>query len=201
MSCLTRFHQSHTGPLQQQVHLSDFQSSTSPPLLINGSSSIVKPPRYDRFVLALPYFYEDLSTTPSRINLVRWAIINQCGRPDRAPEVILLGVDDLSVVSAHGDATLKRQHSNQSSQHEHLLRRLQSHKIVQERYWQQYVASEVFCVPCLTKWEKINNDNSSVMQYCLLADQLYECYCQFQVYNKFYIYVLSISRYMLTLLF
>lgn len=102
--------------------------------------------------------------------MVRWSIITQCGRPDKAPEVILLGMNDSSVDLTHGDASLNRQR-----------RFHQTHQIIQERYWQQYVASDLFNLQCLSKWNKMNNNNAPTLQYCHLADQLYECYAQFQV--------------------
>lgn len=106
--------------------------------------------------------------------MVRWLVMAQCDYPDKAPEVILLGMDNSPIVL--GESTLHRSHGNQRHQH----RQYQSHKITQERYWQQYVANDAFHIQCLTKWDKIN-DNSSLLQYCLLADQLYECYANFQV--------------------
>lgn len=114
--------------------------------------------------------------------MVRWSIIAQCSHPDKAPEVILLGMDNSSFASGYGEATLRRTHNSQRPQH---LQRHphQPYQIFQERYWQQFVASDVFIyiMQCLTKWDKINNDNSSLYQYCLLADQLYQCYSHFQV--------------------
>lgn len=106
--------------------------------------------------------------------MVRWLVMAQCDYPDKAPEVILLGMDNSPIVL--GESTLHRSHGHQRHQH----RQYQSHKITQERYWQQYVANDAFHIQCLTKWDKIN-DNSSLLQYCLLADQLYECYANFQV--------------------
>lgn len=161
--------------LQQQVRLTDFQSSSTPTLQTNclSSSTIPTPPRNDGFVLAIPYFYNDTSVSSGH-NMVRWSIIAQCRHPDRSPEVILLGIDDPSIGLGHGDASLRRQRV------QHLHRR-QTHQITQEHYWQQYVTSDLFYVPCLSKWNKMSNENSSVMQFCTLADQLYECYAQFQV--------------------
>ncbi|CAH1732220.1 unnamed protein product [Aphis gossypii] len=62
-------------------------------------------------------------------------------------------------------------------------RQYQTNQIFQERYWQQYVASDAFYIQCLTKWDKMNNNGSNLLQYCLLADQLYECYTNFQLYK------------------
>lgn len=162
------FYYYQLGPLKLPVHLSDFQSSTTSSLPTDGMNSNTQVSRNDRFVLALPYFCEDISVSSSYINMVRWSIITQCGQPDKTPEIILLGKDDSSVDLTHGDATLSR---HRRFQH--------THQIIQERYWQQYVASDVFNLPCLSKWNKMSNDNT--LQYCLLADQLYECYAQFQV--------------------
>lgn len=162
--------------------MSDFQSSTIPSLPIDGISSSIQPPCNDRFILAIPYFYEETQELSSHNYMVRWSIIAQCSHPDKAPEVILLGIDNSSTASGYGEATLRRTHSSQRPQH--LQRRShQAYQIFQERYWQQYVASDVFIyiMQCLTKWDKINNDNSSLFQYCLLADQLYQCYAHFQV--------------------
>lgn len=106
--------------------------------------------------------------------MVRWLVMAQCDHPDKAPEIILLGLDDSSMVL--GELPLRRLHGN----HRNLHHQYQSQKITQERYWQQYVASDAFHIQCLTKWNKMN-DNSSLSQYCLLADQLYECYTHFQV--------------------
>lgn len=166
--------------MQQRVYLSDFQSSTISALPTDSSSSSTQPLRNDRFVLALPYFYEETSMVSAHNYMVRWAIIAQCSHPDKAPEVILLGMDNSSTGSGYGETTLRRPHISQRPQ---LLQRRpnQAHQIFQERYWQQYVASDIFHMQCLTKWDKINNDNSSLFQYCMLADQLYQCYAQFQV--------------------
>jgi len=110
--------------------------------------------------------------------MVRWSIIAQCGRPDKAPEVILLETDYSSINSGYGETTLHRtQQRPQQLQHH----QIQTNQIIQERYWQQYVASDAFYIQCLTKWDKTNNNNSSISQYCMLADQLYECYANFQV--------------------
>lgn len=165
--------------MQQRVYLSDFQSSTVSSLPTDGLTSSTQHPRNDRFVLALPYFCEDTSTAPT--NMVRWSIIAQCSHPDKAPEVILLGMDRSSLVSGYREATILRR-TNSSQRPQQLERRVhQTYQIIQERYWQQFVASDLFHMPCLTKWDKINNDNSSLFQYCLLADQLYQCYAHFQV--------------------
>lgn len=114
--------------------------------------------------------------------MVRWSIIAQCGHPDRAPEVILLGMDDSSTVLAYTESTLRRSQGGtlrpQRIQQRH---QYQTHHIVQERYWQQFVASDNFQMPSLSKWYKTNNENPSLSQYCLLADELYECYSNFQV--------------------
>lgn len=110
--------------------------------------------------------------------MVRWLIIAQCSRPDKAPEVILLETDNSSINSGYGDTTLRKaQQRPQQLQR----RQCQTNQIIQERYWQQYVASDAFYIQCLTKWDKTNNNSSSTLQYCLLADQLYECYANFQV--------------------
>lgn len=171
----------NSGPLQQRVRLMDFQSSATPALQTDGSSFVTQAPRNDRFVLGLPYFYEDMSMSFGH-NMVRWMIIAQCGHPDKAPEVILLGMDDPSTTLGHGDISLRRQQNSQRSQ-QLLRRQYQNHQTSQEHYWQQYVASEVFYIPCLSKWDKLNTENSCNLQYCLLADQLYECYAQFQVFT------------------
>lgn len=165
------------GPLQQRVHLSDFQSSTtlsSQPT--DGSNlSIQTDPRYDRFILSLPYLSEELPAATGYSNMVRWSIIAQCSYPDRAPEVILLGMDNLAPEQSEVSV-------RQIQRPQHLQRRQNhSYPIIQERFWQQYVTSDAFHLPCLTKWHKMSNDNSSSLQYCLLADQLYECYANFQV--------------------
>lgn len=136
-------------------------------------------PCNDRFVLALPYFCEDISVASSH-NMVRWSIIAQCDHPDKAPEVILLGLDDLSLILGYGDTTLRRPCGNQRPQNIQ-RRQYQTHQIIQERYWQQYVASDLFHIQCLTKWDLISKGTSNILLYCLLADQLYECYAQFQV--------------------
>jgi len=110
--------------------------------------------------------------------MVRWSIIAQCGRPDKAPEIILLETDNSSINSGYSETTLRRtqQRPQQLQRHQY-----QTNQIIQERYWQQYVASDAFYIQCLTKWDKTNNNSSSILQYCLLADQLYECYANFQV--------------------
>lgn len=111
--------------------------------------------------------------------MVQWSIISLCSCPDKAPDVILLGMDDTSMVSGFREVATIRQslYSN--------LRSLNTQRCTlqtQECYWQQYVASDAFHVQSLSKWDKINNDkSSSLMQYCRLADQLYECYGHFQV--------------------
>jgi len=166
------------GPLLQRVQLSDFQSSTLSSLPTDDLSSHIQLPRNDKFILALPYLYEDNLPISRHNFMVRWSIIAQCGHPDKAPEVILLETDNLSVNSGFGETTLRRtQLRPQQLQH----RQYQTYQIIQERYWQQYVASDAFYIQCLTKWDKTNNNSSSILQYCLLADQLYECYVNFQV--------------------
>ncbi|XP_060847296.1 uncharacterized protein LOC132926892 [Rhopalosiphum padi] len=162
------------GPLQQRVHLSDFQSSTLSSLPTDDLSSNTLPSRNDKFVLSLPYLYEENSPVSSHNFMVRWSIIAQCGRPDKAPEVILLETDNSSINLGYGDGTLRRTQQR---------RQYQTNQIIQERYWQQYVASDAFYIQCLTKWDKMNNNSSTLMQYCLLADQLYECYANFQLYK------------------
>lgn len=154
------------------MHLSDFQSSDLSSLPTDSLISNIQPPRNDMFVLALPYLYEENSPVSSHNFMVRWSIIAQCGRPDKAPEVILLEMVNSSIVSGYGEATSHRAQQRQQ---------YQTNQIVQERYWQQYVASDAFYIQCLTKWDKMNNNSSSLLQYCLLADQLYECYANFQV--------------------
>lgn len=147
--------------------------------------------RYDRFVLAMPYFSEEISETSYPRFMVRWSIIAQCSRPNQAPEVILLGIDDSSIISSRsGDATLHRSQSNQRSHH-HLRLQQQSHQLNHERYWQQYVISDAFQLQCLANWNTANNENLFSLQYCLLADQLYECYAHFQV-KIFIIYFIDI---------
>lgn len=132
-------------------------------------------PRNDRFILSLPYLSEELPTASSYSSIVRWSIIAQCSHPDRAPEVILLGMENLS--PEHSEASLRRLQRPQHLQRRHT----QSYQIFQERFWQQYVTSELFHMPCLVKWDKMSDDNFSSLQYCQLADQLYECYANFQV--------------------
>ncbi|XP_022180409.1 uncharacterized protein LOC111040715 isoform X1 [Myzus persicae] len=171
----------HTvGPLQQRVQLSDFQSSTLTSLPTDDLSSNVQLPRNDKFVLALPYLYEDNLPVSRNNFMVRWSIIAQCSRPDKAPEVILLEQDNSSMNSGYGETTLRR---TQQRPQQLQRRQYQTNQIIQERYWQQYVASDAFYIQCLTKWDKINNNSSSILQYCLLADQLYECYVNFQLYK------------------
>ncbi|CAH1732219.1 unnamed protein product [Aphis gossypii] len=162
------------GPLQQRVHLSDFQSSTLSSLPTDDSSSCMQPSRNDKFVLSLPYLYEENSPASSHNFMVRWSIIAQCGRPDKAPEVILLEMDNSSINLGYSEGTLRRTQQR---------RQYQTNQIFQERYWQQYVASDAFYIQCLTKWDKMNNNGSNLLQYCLLADQLYECYTNFQLYK------------------
>jgi len=164
------------GPLKQRVQLSDFQTSALSSLPTDDLSSNVQLPRNDKFVLSLPYLYEDNLPISRNNFMVRWLIIAQCGRPDKAPEVILLETDYSSINTGYSEITLHRtQQRLQQLQH----RQYQTNQIIQERYWQQYVASDAFYIQCLTKWDKINS--SSILQYCLLADQLYECYVNFQV--------------------
>lgn len=158
--------------------MSDFQSSVIPQLPTDGSNK--QYPRNDRFILALPYFCEQISDASNNSFMVRWSIITQCDHPNRPPDIILLGLDDTSKIFGYGESTLRRSQSN--SQHTQ-RRQSQIHKIFQEQYWQQYVASEIFHIQCLTKWNNGNNEKSSLLQYCILADQLYECYANFQVYN------------------
>lgn len=162
------------GPLQQRVHLSDFQSSTLSSLPTDDSSSCTQPSRNDKFVLSLPYLYEENSPASSHNFMVRWSIIAQCGRPDKAPEVILLEKDNSSINMGYSEGTLRRTQQR---------RQYQTNQIIQEHYWQQYVASDAFYIQCLTKWNKMNNNGSNLLQYCLLADQLYECYANFQLYK------------------
>lgn len=119
----------------------------------------VQSKRNDMFVLALPFLCEE-ELLESNNNMVNWLIITQCDRPDIAPEVILLGLDNLSNLRIN--------------------QRRQMYKVAQEHYWQQYVASDSFQLPCIAKWAKINEE-SFLSQFCLLADQLYECYRNFQV--------------------
>lgn len=120
--------------------------------------------------------------------MVRWSVIAQCGRPDQAPEVSLLGLDDSTLISGYGDATLKSSQSNQRSHHQRLQKN--SHQLIQERFWQQYVISEAFSMDCLTKWKPVKNANFFCLQYCILADQLYQSYARFQVriFNIYYIF-------------
>lgn len=162
------------GPLQQRVHLSDFQSSTLSSLPTDDLSSCTQPSRNDKFVLSLPYLYEENSPASSHNFMVRWSIIAQCGRPDKAPEVILLEKDNSSINMGYSEGTLRRTQQR---------RQYQTNQIIQEHYWQQYVASDAFYIQCLTKWNKMNNNGSNLLQYCLLADQLYECYANFQLYK------------------
>lgn len=170
------------GPLQQRVRLSEFQSSTSSTLPIDGSTSSTLPPRYDRFILSIPYFSEEISVVPSHKYMVCWSIIAQCGHPDKAPEVILLGMDDSSTVLAYTESMLQRTQGGTQRPQRLQRHQYQTHHIAQERYWQQFVASDNFQMQCLSKWYKItNNDNLSLSQYCILADELYECYANFQV--------------------
>lgn len=159
------------------MQLSDFQSSALPSLPTNDLSSNVQLPRNDKFVLALPYLYEDNLPISRHNFMVRWLIIAQCGRPDKAPEVILLETDYSSINSGYGETSHRTQQPPQQLQR----RQCQTNQIIQERYWQQYVASDTFYIQCLTKWDKIINNSSFTLQYCLLADQLYECYVNFQV--------------------
>lgn len=160
------------GPLQQHVHLSDFQSSTLSSLPTDDLSSCTQPSRNDKFILSLPYLYEENSPVSSHNFMVRWSIIAQCGHPDKAPEVILLEMDNSSINLGYNEGTLRKTQQR---------RQYQTNQIIQERYWQQYVASDAFYIQCLTKWDKMNNNGSNLLQYCLLADQLYECYANFQV--------------------
>ncbi|XP_025191034.1 uncharacterized protein LOC112591432 [Melanaphis sacchari] len=161
------------GPLKQRVHLSDFQSSTLSSLPTDDLSSNILPSRNDKFVLSIPYLFEENLPVTSQNFMVRWSIIAQCGHPDKAPEVILLETDNSSINLGHSEGTLRR--IQQSRQY-------QTNQIFQERYWQQYVASDAFYIQCLTKWGKMNN-SSTLLQYCLLADQLYDCYANFQLYK------------------
>lgn len=131
-------------------------------------------PRNDIFVLSLPYLSEDISTAANHNYMVRWSIIAQCGLPHRAPEVILLGMDDLSTVMGYRKPTSSQSHNNQPHHH-------QTDIIFQENYWQQFVVNESFHLQCLIKWDKLNTETNASLQYCLLADQLYECYASFQV--------------------
>jgi len=155
--------QHKVGPLKQQVQLSNFQSSSTCSLPINDSILNVRATRNDMFVLALPFLSEEMHPV-SNDNMVKWLIITQCERPDMAPEVILLGLDSFSYLRV-----------NQRYQY-------QTYQIAQEFYWQQYVASDSFQLQCIAKWTKINED-SFLSQFCLLADQLYECYNNFQLYK------------------
>ncbi|VVC34984.1 Hypothetical protein CINCED_3A019095 [Cinara cedri] len=172
---VSRLSRHRVGPLKQLVHLSDFQSSNSF-LMPTGPNKSTQSPRYDMFVLSLPYLDEEISTTVNRNYMVRWSIIAQCGLPHRAPEVILLGMDNLSVVMGHKKSTPNQSRNNQRSQH-------QTDITFQETYWQQFVANESFHLQCLTKWEKLNTETNASLQYCLLADQLYDCYANFQLYK------------------
>lgn len=132
-------------------------------------------PRNDMFVLSVPYLSEEISAASNHNYMVRWSIIAQCGFPSRAPEVILLGMDDLSVITGYASTSQSR--NNQRFQQ----RQHQTDSIFQESFWQQYVANDSFQLKCLTKWEKVNSDEDLSLQYCVLADQLYECYANFQV--------------------
>jgi len=130
--------------------------------------SILKaqPPSNNMFVLTLPFLREEMLPPSNHNNTVQWLIITQCNRPHLAPEVILLGPDNAAYSRCKQKAP---------------RRWYQMYHITHERYWQQYVASDSFQLQCLTKWSKLNDDSFS-SQFCLLADQLYECYSNFQVW-------------------
>lgn len=163
--------------MKQRVYLSDFQSSVIYSLPTDGSISSIQYPCNDRFVLGIPYFCEQPSLSMHKF-IVRWSIITQCDHPDKPPEIILLGLDDTSLISRYGE---KKSYQSQSKQQSSQYNQCQTNTIYQERFWQEYVASEMFQIQCLTKWKKIGNENSSLIQYCVLANQLYDCYANFQV--------------------
>jgi len=155
------------------VYLSHFQSSGTCSLPTDGDFSLrAQPLRNDIFVLTLPFLCDEMLPVSNHNNIVQWLIMTQCNNPHKAPEVILLGLDNIYPYS----------HTNQR----HLQ---QIHQIIPEQYWLQFVASDSFHLPCLAKWAKIN-DSSFLSQFCMLADQLYDCYINFQVWvNDIYIYI------------
>lgn len=160
--------------MKQNIQLSDFQCSSTF-MVPTKAFMCTQYPRNDMFVLSMPYLTEEISSGSNHNYMVRWSIIAQCAYPNRAPEVILLGMDDLSVVTGY-TSTIQARNNQRFQPRQH-----QIDSIYQESFWQQFVATDAFQLKCLSKWDKLNSEVNLSLQYCLLADQLYECYANFQV--------------------
>lgn len=79
--------------------------------------------------------------------MVRRSIIAQYDLPNRAPEIILPGMDDLSVVIEYRKLT-----PNQSSNNQHLGPcQHQTYTIFHDSYWQQFIANKSFHLQYIIK--------------------------------------------------